>query len=70
MTWADSSGEGLMFVAFGSSHDAFAAQMRRMVGQDDGIVDGLFRFSRPVTGSYYWCPPVIDGHLDLSRLDL
>ena len=59
-----------MFVAFGSSHDAFGAQMRRMVGLDDGIVDGLFRFSRPVTGSYYWCPPVTDGHLDLSRLEL
>ncbi|MGY8997353.1 MAG: Dyp-type peroxidase [Alphaproteobacteria bacterium] len=70
MPWADSSGEGLMFVAFGSSHDAFGAQMRRMVGLDDGIVDGLFRFSRPVTGSYYWCPPVTDGHLDLSRLEL
>jgi hypothetical protein len=27
-----------------------------------GVVDGLFTFSRPVTGGYYWCPP-----LDLYR---
>jgi hypothetical protein len=30
---------GLMFVAFGKSHDAFEAQMRRMAGLDDGILD-------------------------------
>jgi hypothetical protein len=36
---------GLMFSAFGCSFDAFEAQMRRMLGMDDGISDGLFRFS-------------------------
>ncbi|HEX6086288.1 MAG TPA: peroxidase, partial [Thermoanaerobaculia bacterium] len=40
----------------------------RMVGHDDGIVDGLFSFSRPVTGGYYWCPPVDKDQLDLSAL--
>jgi putative iron-dependent peroxidase len=54
-----------MFVAFGRSLDAFEAQLRRMVGADDGIADALFRFTRPVTGAYYWCPPVSDGRLDL-----
>ena len=44
--------------------------MRRMVGRDDGIVDGLFTFSRPVTGGYYWCPPVVDDRLDLTALGL
>jgi putative iron-dependent peroxidase len=33
-------------------------------------VDGLFTFSRPVTGGYYWCPPVARGRLDLRRLEL
>jgi len=70
MPWADSSGCGLMFVAFGKSPDAFEAQMRRMVGEEDGITDGLFRFSRPLSGSYFWCPPVEDGRLDLSALGL
>lgn len=68
MPWADAIGEGLMFVAFGKSLDAFEAQLRRMVGEEDGITDGMFRFSRPISGSYFWCPPVADGRLDLRAL--
>jgi putative iron-dependent peroxidase len=70
MPWADSRGEGLMFVAFGKSLDAFEAQLRRMTGQEDGIVDGLFRFTRPISGSYFWCPPVAGGKLSLAALGL
>ncbi len=70
MPWADASGEGLMFVAFGKTLDAFEAQLRRMTGEDDGISDGLFRFSRAVSGSYFWCPPVAEGRLDLSAMDV
>jgi putative iron-dependent peroxidase len=66
--WADAGGEGLMFVAFGKSLDAYEVQMRRMAGLEDGIVDGLFRFSRPLSGSYFWCPPVADNTLDLTAL--
>ena len=68
MPWADAGGEGLMFVAFGKSLDAFEAQLRRMVGEEDGVIDALFRFTRPVSGSYFWCPPVAGGKLDLSAL--
>ncbi|HYF20694.1 MAG TPA: Dyp-type peroxidase [Ramlibacter sp.] len=68
MPWLASTQAGLMFVAFGKSFDAFEAQMRRMAGLDDGIVDGVFRLSRPVTGSYFWCPPMRNGQLDLRRL--
>lgn len=63
MPWTGPRGAGLMFVAFGKSFDAFAAQLRRMIGAEDGIVDGLFRFSRPLTGGYYWCPPIVRGRL-------
>jgi len=70
MPWADNGGEGLMFVAFGHSLDAFEAQLRRMAGLEDGVVDRLFRFSHPVSGSYFWCPPVKDGKLDLSILGI
>ena len=59
---------GLYFVAYGHSFDAYEAVLHRMIGRDDGIVDGLFRFSRPVTGGYYWCPPAADGRLDLRAL--
>jgi putative iron-dependent peroxidase len=37
-----------------------------MSGLEDGIVDGLYRISTPLTGGYYWCPPLKDGRLDLS----
>jgi putative iron-dependent peroxidase len=70
MPWGDAGGEGLMFVAFGHSFDAFEAQLARMTGQEDGIADGLFRFTRPVTGSYFWCPPVAGGKLDLSAVGI
>jgi putative iron-dependent peroxidase len=59
-----------MFVAFGHSFDAFEAQMRRMAGHDDGIVDDMFRISKPVNGAYLWCPPVKDGRLDLRQIGL
>lgn len=70
MPWADEAEQGLVFVAFGRSLDAFEALLNRMVGAEDGIVDALFRISQPVSGSYYWCPPLKDGSLDLSALDL
>jgi putative iron-dependent peroxidase len=66
LPWAGPAGEGLMFVAFGHSFDAFEAQMRRMAGLDDGIIDACFRFSRPITGGYYWCPPIAGGRIVLS----
>jgi putative iron-dependent peroxidase len=70
MAFTDQGGDGLMFVAFGKSLDAFETILRRMAGEEDGIIDSLFTFSRPVTGGYYWCPPVANGKLDLSALGL
>jgi putative iron-dependent peroxidase len=70
MPWADATDEGLVFVAFGRSLDAFEAQLTRMSGLEDGTVDALFRFSRPVTGGYFWCPPVKDGKLNLEAVGL
>jgi putative iron-dependent peroxidase len=70
MPWAAGKQAGLMFVAFGHSLGAFEAQMRRMAGLDDGVVDGLFQMSRPVTGAYFWCPPLRDGRLDLQAVGL
>jgi putative iron-dependent peroxidase len=50
--------------------DAFEAQLRRMVGLDDGITDALFRIFKPVSGAYFWCPPLRAGRLDLRALSL
>ncbi|MCP1478104.1 putative iron-dependent peroxidase [Pseudomonas chlororaphis] len=68
MPWIEGEKGGLMFLAFGHSLQAFEVQLRRMSGLEDGIVDGLYRMSRPITGGYYWCPPLQDGRLDLRAL--
>lgn len=63
MPWRDQRGAGLVFVSFSATLDPFEAQLRRMLGEDDGIVDALFQFTKPVTGAVYWCPAVRDGAL-------
>jgi len=68
MPWAAGHRGGLVFVAFAASFDPFEAQLRRMVGSEDGIVDALFRFTRPLSGAYFWCPAMRAGRLDLSPL--
>lgn len=60
--------EGLMFVSFARSLQPFEDQLRRMVGAEDGQVDALFRFSVPVSGANFFCPPMSKGRLDLSAL--
>lgn len=70
MPWVEGMDAGLVFVAFGKSFDAFEAILKRMAGNEDGIRDGLFSFTLPVSGAYFWCPPVKDGKLDLTALGL
>ncbi|HEX9445954.1 MAG TPA: Dyp-type peroxidase [Candidatus Binatia bacterium] len=70
MPWAEGARGGLVFVAFGKSLDAFEAQLKRMAGAEDGVTDALFKFTRPVSGGYFWCPPVQNGRLDLRALGL
>ncbi len=59
---------GLFFVAYGATLDAYERVLRRMAGLDDGVTDGLLRFTRAVTGGYYFCPPLHGGQLDLRAL--
>lgn len=68
MPWTRGGDAGLVFVAFGRSFDSFEALLRRMVGGVDGVTDALFRFTRPLTGAYFWCPPMNADGLDLSAL--
>lgn len=70
MPWGDGAQGGLNFVAFGRSFDAFEAQLKRMVGAEDGIVDGLFQYTKPISGSYFWCPPMRGARLDLRALGI
>ncbi len=70
MPWAEARRAGLVFVAFGKSFDAYEALLARMVGVEDGVSDALFNFTRPLTGGYFWCPPMAKKRLDLRALDL
>lgn len=63
MPWSDGTNSGLMFAAFGKSFEAFELQLARMVGADDGITDAVFKMSKPMTGSFFWCPPVVNGEI-------
>ena len=68
MPWSKDLTGGLLFAAFGCSFNAFEALLKRMTGTEDGITDGLFQFSQPKTGNYYWCPPARDQRLNLDAL--
>jgi putative iron-dependent peroxidase len=70
MPWGDIREHGLYFVAYAATLDTFERQLRRMSGLDDGISDALLKFSRAVTGGYFWCPPVKGTKLDLSPLGI
>jgi putative iron-dependent peroxidase len=70
MPWGGLGQSGLYFVAYGESLDRFERSLRRMAGLDDGIVDALLRYTRALSGGYYWCPPVAGGRIDLSAVGL
>ena len=61
------SAGGLNFVAFGKSFDAFEAQLKRMVGAEDGITDGLFKFTRPVMGQLFLVSAHGEGSTGFAR---
>jgi putative iron-dependent peroxidase len=66
MAWTDPEREGLVFVAFGNSFDSYEALLRRMLGLEDAITDALFRFTRPISGSYFYCPPCLRGRVQID----
>jgi putative iron-dependent peroxidase len=70
MPWADEHRAGLVFVAFGK----VVRRLRGPPGPDGRRrrrhPDALFKISRPVSGGYFWCPPLEKGRLDLRALGL
>jgi putative iron-dependent peroxidase len=71
LPWGGAGEHGLYFVAFGADLDRFERVLARMAGRDDGTVDALLRFTRALSGGYYFCPPrAADGGIDLSRVGL
>lgn len=70
MPWVEGVDGGLVFVSFATSFKPFEMILDRMLGKEDSIADALFTFTKPITGAYYWCPPIKDGKLDLTKLNL
>lgn len=68
MPWAEDMNGGLVFVSFGHSFAAFETILKRMLGKEDSVIDGLFSFTRPISGAYFWCPPISAGKLDLTAI--
>ena len=49
----------VLFLAFGADVERFQTPLRSMFGlSGDGLHDRMLRFSKPITGSFYYAPPV------------
>lgn len=66
MPWGDLKTHGLLFVAFVADLGVVDLVLRRMCGLIDDVPDSLLKYTRPETGSYYYCPPLKDGRLNLA----
>jgi putative iron-dependent peroxidase len=51
---------GTMFVGFSAEQRPLAVMLDSMAGLTNGVRDDLTRYSRPVTGAYYFVPSLDD----------
>lgn len=58
MPWGGVEAHGLLFLAYSVDPAGFDRMLGRMLGEEDGVVDDLFTFSRVLDGGHYWCPAV------------
>lgn len=56
MPYGTVTDHGTMFVGFCSEQRPLADMLESMAGLDDGTRDALTRYTRPVTGAYYFVP--------------
>jgi porphyrinogen peroxidase len=47
---------GTMFVGFSGEQEPLVAMLESMAGVDDGVRDALTRYTRPLSGAYYFVP--------------
>jgi len=58
MPYGTVTNHGTMFVGFSSEQRRLTAMLESMAGRTTGARDALTRYTRPVTGSYYFVPSV------------
>jgi putative iron-dependent peroxidase len=56
MPYGTVSDHGTMFVGFSAEQGRLTEMLRSMVGLDGGVRDDLTRYTRPLTGAYYFIP--------------
>jgi putative iron-dependent peroxidase len=56
MPYGTITDHGTMFVGFGSEQRPLAAMLESMAGLPGGTRDALTRYTRPLTGAYYFVP--------------
>src|SRR5207247_1509459 len=49
---------GTMFVGFSAEQQRLSAMLDSMAGLRTGVPDALTRFTRPLTGAYYFVPSI------------
>ena len=58
MPYGTVTDHGTMFVGFSSDQQRFVAMLESMAGVHDGVRDALTYFTKPLTGAYYFIPPL------------
>jgi putative iron-dependent peroxidase len=56
MPYGTVTDHGTMFVGFSAEQQRLAAMLMSMAGVPDGVRDALTRYTRPLTGAYYFVP--------------
>jgi putative iron-dependent peroxidase len=62
MPYGTVTDHGTMFVGFSAEQGRLAAMLRSMAGLTDGVPDALTRYTRPLTGAYYFVPSTDSLH--------
>ncbi len=58
VSYGTPSDHGTVFVGFSNDQNRLHEMLKKMTGIPDGIRDALTRFTTPLTGSYYFIPPI------------
>jgi len=58
MPYGTVTSHGTMFVGFSSDQHRLVAMLESMAGVRDGVRDALTYFTKPLTGAYYFIPPL------------
>jgi putative iron-dependent peroxidase len=56
MPYGTVTDHGTMFVGFSASQKPLATMLDSMAGLEGGVRDALTRFTKPLTGAYYFIP--------------